>query len=124
MRRPRDERLGRENDAVADKLGDQLDAIAQRKPAAQRGRELESFVAKLFRELHFRVKPNAGAARPRQTDVLVSRGTDTYLIECKWRSSKADIDDIDSLRSRLQRTDPAVVGGHGQHVGLHRHGGT
>lgn len=76
----------------------------------RRGTELERFVADLFRRYHFTVRLNAGTARPRQTDVLASLATETYLIECKWRSDKADIDDIDSLRARLRRTDRSVVG--------------
>lgn len=64
----------------------------------------------LFRQHHFTVRLNAGTARPRQTDVLVSRAAETYLVECKWRSDKADIDDIDSLRARLRRTDRLVIG--------------
>jgi hypothetical protein len=86
-----------------------LAAVEQLEPI-RRGKALEHFVADLFRQDHFSVWPNAGAARPRQTDVFVSRTTETYLVECKWRSDKADIDDIDSLRARLRRTDRSVVG--------------
>lgn len=94
---------------MVDTSQDRLDAI-ERLPPAKRGRELERFVADLFRQHHFTVKLNAGTARPRQTDVLVARATESYLIECKWRSDKADIDDVDSLRSRLRRIDRSVVG--------------
>ncbi|MFC5268955.1 restriction endonuclease [Kribbella qitaiheensis] len=78
--------------------------------AVRRGRELELLVANLFRQLHFEVRINPGTARPRQTDVLASKAGEVYLIECKWRSDKANVDDIDSLRSRLRRTDGGVVG--------------
>lgn len=107
---PRCVRMRRcEDDPVVDTFRDRLDAIEQLTPA-RRGRELERFVADLFRQHHFTVRLNAGTARPRQTDVFVSRVTETYLIECKWRSDKADIDDVDSLRSRLRRTDRSVIG--------------
>ncbi|MEV4666070.1 restriction endonuclease [Micromonospora echinofusca] len=75
---------------------------------AKRGRLFESLVADLFRANHFDVRLNAGAARPRQTDLLATRVSETYLIECKWRSARADIDAIDSLRARLRRTSGAT----------------
>src|SRR4051812_12362542 len=78
--------------------GAQLDTIAQMPRADQRGRALEQFVADLFRHHHFKVTLNAGVAHPRQTDVLAARVADVYLIECKWRADKANIDDLDSLR--------------------------
>lgn len=67
-------------------------------------------MADLFRRDHFSVRHNAGTARPRQTDVFASRTTETYLVECKWQTDKADIEDLDSLRARLRRTDRSVVG--------------
>jgi hypothetical protein len=74
----------------------------------QRGRAFEDYVAALFAASHFEVTKDAGTARPRQTDLLATRAADTYLIECKWRAARADIDDVDSLRSRLRRTSGAV----------------
>ncbi len=53
---------------------------------------------------------NPGTARPRQTDLLATRGNDAYLIETKWHSDKVDIGDVDSLFTRLNATPPAVVG--------------
>lgn len=95
---------------VVDTSLDRLEAIERVARSTQRGVELERFVADVFREQHFTVRLNAGVARPRQTDVLASRAAEVYLIECKWRSDKANIDDIDSLRSRLRRTDGRAVG--------------
>jgi Holliday junction resolvase len=85
-------------------LGDQLKALEDDPDAQRRGLRFERVIADLFRANQFEVTTNPGTARPRQTDLLAVRGNDRYLIECKWRSSKADIDDIDSLRSRLRRT--------------------
>jgi Holliday junction resolvase len=99
-----------EDDAVVDTSLDRLDSIERIAQPAKRGAELERFVADVFRQHHFTVRLNAGVARPRQTDVLASRASDIYLIECKWRSDKANIDDLDSLRSRLRRTDGRAVG--------------
>jgi hypothetical protein len=91
-------------------LDTRLDAISQLQNPATRGRELEGFVAEMFRRSHFKVTLNPGVARPRQTDVLATRATETFMIECKWRSDKANIDDVDTLRARLRRTDSGVVG--------------
>jgi hypothetical protein len=41
---------------------------------------------------------------------VVSKPGEVYLIECKWRSDEANVDDIDSLRSRLRRTDGGTIG--------------
>lgn len=91
-------------------LGGRLAALRELKSAAARGRQLEDFVADVFRRDHFKVNLSPGVARPRQTDVLAMRASEVYLVECKYRSSRADIDDLDSLRSRLRRTDGSVVG--------------
>lgn len=87
-----------------------LDVIGRMIRADQRGRELERFVADVFRQYHFKVTLNAGVARPRQTDVLAAKVNEVYLVECKWRTDKANVDDLDSLRSRLRRTNDGVVG--------------
>ncbi|WP_460528068.1 restriction endonuclease [Flindersiella endophytica] len=102
--------MGDDNSMTDRSLREQLDAISQIERATKRGLELESLTAELFRQYHFNVIKNPGTARPRQTDVLAIRGTEAYLIECKWRSDKANINDIDSLRSRLRRTSGGVVG--------------
>jgi Holliday junction resolvase len=91
-------------------LSSRLHGIEQLGSAVRRGRQLEHLVADLFRQLHFEVRINPGTARPRQTDVLASKAGEVYLIECKWRSDKTNVDDIDSLRSRLRRTNGGVVG--------------
>ena len=75
-----------------------------------RGRKFERFVADLFRQRHFDVRVNAGIAQPRQTDIFAIKVSEQYLIECKWQQRHVDIDDIDSLRARLSRTRPDVVG--------------
>lgn len=82
-----------------------LEGMADR---ANRGRRFESLVADLFRANHFDVRPNPGAARPRQTDLLAAKVSEVYLVECKWRAAKADIDDVDALRARLRRTNGAI----------------
>jgi hypothetical protein len=82
-----------------------LDGMADK---AKRGRQFERLVADLFRANHFDVRLDAGVARPRQTDLLATKVSEVYLIECKWRSAKADIADIDGLRARLRRTHGAT----------------
>src|SRR5690242_10976183 len=75
-----------------------------------RGYEFQEFIANLFRYRHFKVTSNPGTARPRQTDLLAQRGEDVYVIEVKWRIDKANIDDIDSLFSRLEAAPHSAVG--------------
>jgi hypothetical protein len=84
---------------------EQIEAISDRR---QRGLAFEDFIVDLFAASHFQVEKNAGAARPRQTDLLAVRAGDMYLIECKWHSSRADVDGVDNLRSRLARTSGAI----------------
>ncbi|MEV4691352.1 restriction endonuclease [Micromonospora echinospora] len=89
-------------------LREQYEQIEAMTNPRRRGLAFEDFVADLFAASHFEVRKNAGSARPRQTDLLATRAGDTYLIECKWRSDRVDIDDVDSLRSRLRRTSGAT----------------
>ncbi|MFI6132740.1 restriction endonuclease [Micromonospora sp. NPDC051141] len=93
---------------AASSLREQYEQIAAMANPRRRGLAFEDLVGDLFVASHFEVRKNAGAARPRQTDLLAARAGDTYPIECKWRSDRADIDDVDSLRSRLRRTSGAI----------------
>ena len=76
----------------------------------RRGYDFQDFVGSLFKYRHFMVSLDPATARPRQTDLLVTRGGDTYLVETKWRKSRANIDDVDSLFTRLESTPSSVVG--------------
>lgn len=87
-----------------------MDSLAAISDPAKRGRALERYLAHRFRQHHFTVIVNPRAARPRQTDLIAVKLDERYLIECKWRMNPATINDIDSLRSRLHRTSPGVVG--------------
>jgi hypothetical protein len=53
---------------------------------------------------------NAGAARPRQTDLFARDDDRAYLIEAKWRKTPATVADVDALRARLDATLAHVVG--------------
>lgn len=74
------------------------------------GRALELEILEMLREGGFRAELNAGAARPRQTDIYAHRPDVDLLVEVKDRKSKVDVADIDNLRSRLRRTASDVVG--------------
>lgn len=87
-----------------------LEDLERLPDAARRGRALEQYVARLFRARHFTVILNPRAASPRQTDLIAVKLDDRYLIECKWRSKPATINDVDALRSRLHRTSQDAVG--------------
>lgn len=91
-------------------LSDELKRLQAIGDAQRRGYEFQDFIGILFRREHFRVELNPGTARPRQTDLLVTRGDEVYLIEAKWRADKANIDDIDTLFTRLSATPPSVIG--------------
>jgi Restriction endonuclease len=81
-----------------------------RSKKAPPGKALEIEVLELLKGAGFRAHRNARVAKPRQTDIL-ARGNDmTLLVEVKDRKRSLDINDIDSLRSRLNRTTPEVIG--------------
>lgn len=94
----------------ADALADELTELRALGDSQQRGYRFEDFVAKVLRQDHFSVVSNAGVSRPRQVDALAVRGELIYLVETKWRRSKANVNDVDSLATRLQSTSPTVVG--------------
>jgi hypothetical protein len=74
------------------------------------GHEFELEVAKFLQAAGFEVTPNAGAARPRQTDLFARGQSLDLLIEVKNRRHKVDVSDVDALRARLSRTASDVVG--------------
>ncbi|WP_239158243.1 restriction endonuclease [Streptomyces sp. SID13726] len=78
-------------------------------PPQRRGYKLEELLEQAFRRAHFRVTRNAGIARPRQTDLVARYGDTRYLIEAKWEKSPADIDVLDSVRIRMDRTASSTV---------------
>jgi hypothetical protein len=82
--------------------------VTSRKPPP--GLALEREVVQLLEGAGFRAHPNARVARPRQTDILAQGNDLTLLVECKDRKRVLNSDDIDSLRSRLNRTTPDVIG--------------
>jgi hypothetical protein len=84
--------------------------LAQMQDAQVRGSALEGLVKRLFLRAHFRVERDAGAAAPRQTDLVATDGTDSYLIEVKWRRDPADVSDVDNVWIRLQETPSTMIG--------------
>lgn len=84
----------------------------------RRGYDLQALVGSMLGRAHFKVETKPRAARPRQVDLFASRGETVYLIETKWRKDKADIDDIDSLYTRLEAVPPQVTGLLVSHAGF------
>jgi Restriction endonuclease len=80
------------------------------KSAAARGRDFEAEVAKFLRAAGFEVATNAKAAKPRQTDLFAKGDNIALLVEAKNQKRNVDVSDIDSLRSRLNRTSSDIVG--------------
>jgi hypothetical protein len=74
------------------------------------GRALELEVLQLLRNSGFRAHLDAGAAKPRQTDIVAHGKGINLLIEVKDRKRSVDVGDIDNLRARLRRTTPDVIG--------------
>lgn len=75
-----------------------------------RGRAFEKLVGKLLRAGHLKVVPNPGTARPRQSDLLATSTSEAYLVETKWQRAPVAAGQIDSLLSRLRRTEGRVIG--------------
>jgi hypothetical protein len=84
----------------------------------RRGYDLQALVGSVLGRSHFKVETKPRAARPRQVDLFASRGDTVYLIETKWRKDKADIDDVDSLYTRLEAVPPHVTGLLVSHAGF------
>jgi hypothetical protein len=78
--------------------------------AHKRGYDFQIFVGRCFQSRNFHVETRARVSEPRQVDVFASRGDEAYLIEAKWRKDLANIDDIDSLFTRLEAVPPSVTG--------------
>lgn len=87
-----------------------FDSLARAKKAHRRGFRFQDLLSRIFEEAHFEVHSNPGSARPRQSDLFVEYRDANYLIEAKWQKKKITSSDIDSLRSRLDRTSGSVIG--------------
>jgi hypothetical protein len=89
---------------------DDFNRLRRIKDAQTRGYRLQDFIGTLFTKRHFDVRLNSRAARPRQTDIVARKGNDVYIVEAKWQGSSTDVDDLVSLRDRLERTAGVAVG--------------
>jgi hypothetical protein len=91
-------------------LADAYTRLSATRNPHRRGKDFERLLQRAFQLAHFEVKLNPRIARPRQTDLSARYGVHRYLLEAKWQTAKTDVDVLDSLRSRLDRTSPDVVG--------------
>lgn len=91
-------------------LPKELKALKERTDAHRRGFDFQPFVGKIFQAQHFRVENKPRVAKPRQVDLFATRGDEVYLIETKWRKDPANINDIDSLFTRLEAVPSFVTG--------------
>ncbi|WP_275558852.1 restriction endonuclease [Streptomyces sp. 5-6(2022)] len=85
-------------------------SLQTEKNPQRRGVAFERLLLRLFRIAGLRAEINPTISLPRQTDLIASYGERTYLIEAKWEAKPVSVDVIDSVESRLRRTDPSVVG--------------
>lgn len=76
----------------------------------RRGLEFQRLLVRLLQRDHFEVVHNPAGAHPRQSDLFAQRASNSYLVEAKWKKRPADISDVDGVRSRLERLEPAVAG--------------
>lgn len=95
---------------MTSRMEQELQSLRTNENSQRRGYRFQEFIAELFRAAQFEVTPNAGAAKPRQTDLVARRGADGYLVETKWEKKKASSADIDALLSRLRRTSNELTG--------------
>jgi hypothetical protein len=68
-----DQALNRDYHNAFDRELSRLKALQNRQ---RRGYDFQDFVGSLFKYRHFNVAPSPGTARPRQTDLLATRGSD------------------------------------------------
>lgn len=95
---------------VADSLGPEFERLQRSLTPHPRGREFELLLLTLLRLSGFEAERNATIAEPRQTDLLAKRDGATYVIEAKWEKHPIDIDVIDALQARLQRSPRGSIG--------------
>jgi hypothetical protein len=95
---------------IAEALGPLLAELHASSDPHQRGPDFELLLQKLFRLNGFEVERDPAIARPRQTDLLARRGERLLLLEAKWQRDPIDIDDLDSMESRLRRAPRSTVG--------------
>jgi Restriction endonuclease len=91
-------------------LASDFEQLQQLPDSQDRGYRFQEFVAALFQREHFTVERNPGSAKPRQVDLLALRGSEAYVIETKWRKKPANIDDVDSLFTRLDAVPGSTHG--------------
>lgn len=78
--------------------------------AQKRGYSFQSLVSELLRNNGFNVYPNARTANPRQTDLVAKHDNQYFLIETKWKNDPLGSNDVDDLRTRLNRNHFDVIG--------------
>ena len=76
----------------------------------KRGYSFETLLSQLLRDSGFEVHRNPKAATPRQIEIVAECDGRSFLVEAKWKKKDIGSDDIDGLRSRLERLPPDVVG--------------
>ncbi|MFF1471907.1 restriction endonuclease [Streptomyces mirabilis] len=89
---------------------DEFTALQKEVSPQRRGIAFERFLLRLVRASGLHAELNAPISLPRQTDLVASYGTQSYLIEAKWEKNPVSVEVVDSVESRLRRTHPSVVG--------------
>ncbi|MEV7383594.1 restriction endonuclease [Streptomyces lydicus] len=76
----------------------------------QRGLQLEKLLERLFQKAHFLVQRNAGAAGPRQTDLVAGYDNTWYIIEAKWEQHPVGTNVVDDVRIRVEGAGQGSIG--------------
>ena len=75
----------------------------------QRGRDFERLLSDLF--LLFDMEPRLSYNLPHeQIDGSLSFDTDDYIVEARWRKEKAEPEDLDKLKSKVERKSRNTLG--------------
>jgi sRNA-binding regulator protein Hfq len=86
----------------------EFDELKRRTDAQGRGYAFEAFIGKMFQAEHFRVERKSRGTR--QIDLFATLGNEVYLVETKWRKGRVNINDVESLFTRLESKPSSVIG--------------
>lgn len=86
----------------------EFDELKRRTDAQGRGYAFEAFIGKMFQAEHFRVERKSRGTR--QIDLFATLGNEVYLVETKWRKGHVNINDVESLFTRLESKHSSVIG--------------
>ena len=91
-------------------LIERFEQLKRRRAPQRRWASFEKLISEVLTRDGFKVTLNAGAAKPRQTDLFAMSNNLSLVVEVKWQTRKLDVADIASMRDRLRRVPADIVG--------------